>query len=444
MDSNLTIKVENIKKIYKLYEKPLDRIKESLNPFGKKYHDDFYALNDVSFEINQGETIGIIGQNGSGKSTLLKILSGVLTPSSGSVNIRGRISALLELGTGFNPELTGVENIYLSGTIMGFNRVQMNERIDRILSFADIGDFINQPVKMYSSGMFARLAFAVAINIDPDILIIDEALSVGDAFFQNKCFHKIEEFKESEKTIIFVSHDISSIKQLCSRVMWLDRGEIRAFGDKESVSAQYLNEQIKNLNNLANQTTVSKKEAVKTRQPVQSENDCNKFPQIKNEAIPAGGTGEAEILSFFIKNQEGDIVTTLEVDKKYSFHFVARFKESVANVIFGFIMENNKGIHVLGINNALYSQTMDFADANKIYEAIYEIQMPKIAKGIYLISPAIASGTQKDHVMLTWYHNLLSVNVDNPGQNLSILEIDSNVKINEYGYNQVVFYETNY
>ena len=197
---NTAIKVSHLTKVYKLYDKPVDRLKESLHPLKKKYHKDFYALNDVSFEIKKGETVGIIGKNGAGKSTLLKIITGVLTPSSGHVHVNGRIASLLELGAGFNPEYTGIENIYLQGTLMGYSHSEMESKIDGILAFADIGDFVHQPVKSYSSGMYARLAFSVAINVEPDILIVDEALSVGDMYFQQKCMDKIISMQKNNIT----------------------------------------------------------------------------------------------------------------------------------------------------------------------------------------------------------------------------------------------------
>lgn len=204
---NIAIKVQNLTKVYKLYDKPIDRLKEALHPLKKKYHKDSYALNDVSFEIKKGETVGIIGKNGAGKSTLLKIITGVLTPTSGHVHVNGRIASLLELGAGFNPEYTGIENIYLQGTLMGYSHEEMKAKVDEILAFADIGDFVYQPVKMYSSGMFARLAFAVAINVDPDILIVDEVLSVGDIAFQSKCFNKFKEFQRGNKSIYTAKRD---------------------------------------------------------------------------------------------------------------------------------------------------------------------------------------------------------------------------------------------
>ena len=235
------IEINNLTKKYALYAKPQDRLKEALNPFKKSYHNDFYELKDLNIEVNQGETIGFIGENGSGKSTLLKIITGVLTPTSGSVKIDGKISALLELGSGFNPEYNGYENIYLNGMVLGFKREEIDEMVDDIVAFADIGDHINQPVKTYSSGMFVRLAFAVAINVDPDILIVDEALAVGDLEFQLKCMEKFTEFRNSDKTILFVSHDINSIRRFCDRVYWLKNGEIVDEGDTMEVTERYDN-----------------------------------------------------------------------------------------------------------------------------------------------------------------------------------------------------------
>ena len=218
---NTAISVKHLTKIYKLYDKPIDRLKESLHPLKKQYHKEFYALNDVSFEIKRGETVGIIGKNGAGKSTLLKIITGVLTPSSGSVHVHGRIASLLELGAGFNPEYTGIENIYFQGSLMGYTREEMEAKVDDILAFADIGDFVNQSVKMYSSGMFARLAFAVAINVDPDILIVDEALSVGDMYFQQKCMDKINSMRSKKMTLLFVSHSIGQVKKICEKAVFI-------------------------------------------------------------------------------------------------------------------------------------------------------------------------------------------------------------------------------
>ena len=237
--SDVAIKVDNVSKIYKLYDKPMDRLKESLGFTKEKKYKEHYALKNVSFDVHRGETVGIIGTNGSGKSTILKIITGVLNPSLGNVEINGRISALLELGAGFNQEYTGLQNVYLNGTMMGFTHEEVDAKLQEILDFADIGEFINQPVKTYSSGMFVRLAFAVAINIEPEILIVDEALSVGDVFFQAKCYHKFEEFKQMGKTILFVSHDLGSIGKYCDRVVLLNKGDKMAEGSPKEMIDLY-------------------------------------------------------------------------------------------------------------------------------------------------------------------------------------------------------------
>jgi len=236
----VAIRAVNLSKVYKLYDRSVDRLKESLHPLRKRYHRDFYALRDISFEIGRGETFGLIGKNGSGKSTLLKIVAGVLTPSGGALEVRGKVSALLELGIGFNPDMTGLENIYFSGTIMGYSREEMEAKVDDILSFADIGDFIHQPVKTYSSGMFVRLAFAVATKVDPEILVVDEALAVGDIFFQSKCMLLMRKMIDSGVTLLFVSHDTSSVTNLCKRAIYLENGRVKAMGEALGVTDRYL------------------------------------------------------------------------------------------------------------------------------------------------------------------------------------------------------------
>ena len=223
MQSNLAINVCDVTKIYRLYDKPIDRLKESISLTHKKYHKEFFALDKISFSVEKGSTVGIIGTNGSGKSTILKIITGVLNPTTGSVEVDGNISALLELGAGFNMDYTGIENIYMNGTMMGFSREQMEAKLPEILEFADIGDFVYQPVKTYSSGMFVRLAFALAINVEPEILIVDEALSVGDVFFQAKCYRRMEEIRKTGTTILMVTHDMGSVIKYCDKVILLNR-----------------------------------------------------------------------------------------------------------------------------------------------------------------------------------------------------------------------------
>lgn len=232
--------VNNVTKIYKIYDDPKDRFKEALGIGHRQYYQNFYALRDVSFTVGRGEIVGIVGRNGSGKSTILKILTGVLAPTDGSVSIEGKVSALLELGAGFNMEYSGMKNIYLNATMMHISKEEIEKKIPDILKFADIGDYIYQPVKTYSSGMFVRLAFAVAINVDPDVLIVDEALAVGDTRFQLKCMDKFTEFVEAGKTILFVSHDVNSIKRFCNRAIWLNQGALIMDGDTDEVTDRYL------------------------------------------------------------------------------------------------------------------------------------------------------------------------------------------------------------
>ncbi|MGL5152597.1 MAG: ABC transporter ATP-binding protein, partial [Clostridium sp.] len=237
MDTMISIK--NLVKKYNMYEKPIDRLKETLSFSKKVYHKDFKALDGLTFDVLKGDAIGILGKNGSGKSTLLKMVTGVLTPTSGDIIIRGKIAAILELGAGFNPEYSGIENIYLNGTMMGYSEEDMSSRLASIIEFADIGDFINQPVKIYSSGMFARLAFAVAINVDPDILIVDEALAVGDTRFQIKCINKMKELKNNGTTILFVSHATEQVKRFCNKAIWIKNGKIEAMGESSEIVDLY-------------------------------------------------------------------------------------------------------------------------------------------------------------------------------------------------------------
>lgn len=239
--SEYAIELKHITKTYAMYAKPTDRLKEALDFRRQSYHDTFYALNDVNIHVKKGEMIGFIGENGSGKSTLLKIITGVLTPTSGEMQINGNIAALLELGSGFNPEYSGYDNIYLNGMVLGFTKEQVDEMVDDIISFADIGDHLYQPVKTYSSGMFVRLAFAVAINVDPEILIVDEALAVGDLEFQLKCMEKFTEFRNAGKTILFVSHDVNAVRRFCDRVYWLKNGVVENEGETMEVTEEYEN-----------------------------------------------------------------------------------------------------------------------------------------------------------------------------------------------------------
>ncbi len=346
--NDIAINVKNLTKIYHLYDKPQDRLKEALNPFKKSYHHDFYAMSDVSFEIKKGETIGIIGKNGAGKSTLLKMITGVLTPTSGTIKVNGKIASLLELGAGFNPEMTGIENIYLNGTLMGFTSEEMSAKVDAIVSFADISEFINQPVKMYSSGMFARLAFSVIINLDPDILIIDEALSVGDVFFVEKCITKIQQFiAHKDKTLIFVSHDLTVLRRIVNRVIWMENGKKKMDGRSMSVLDVYM----------AKDTPLS-------APPNEIESDLNHISKefLWQQKKARFGTGQAIIENVYFNQNKVDFNTINIIKTLETFTIDVSYKivDSIENLTLSIaFFEDIQGTHCFGISPLFQNVSLD-------------------------------------------------------------------------------------
>lgn len=334
-DKNIAIRVDNVSKIYRLYNKPSDRLKEALGFTKEKKYREHKALDQVSFDVHRGETVGIIGTNGSGKSTVLKIITGVLRPTMGNVTVNGRISALLELGAGFNMEYTGVENVYLNGTMLGFTEEEINKRLPEILRFADIGDFVNQPVKTYSSGMFVRLAFAVAINIDPEILIVDEALSVGDVFFQAKCYHKFEEFKKQGKTILFVSHDLSSISKYCDRVVLLNQGVKVDEGSPKAMVDLYKRF-------LVHQEGEPEKHIAR-------EGEWRSKIQV-NPNLLEYGEKLAEIVDFAVVDKDGKLTNTIEKGTTCTFKMKIEFHKDLQEPIVAFTIKDMKGTEITGTN----------------------------------------------------------------------------------------------
>ncbi len=405
MDNEIAIKVDNLSKIYKLYDKPIDRLKESLNPFWKKYSKNFYALNNISFEIKKGEIIGIIGKNGAGKSTLLKILTNVLTPTSGIVETSGKISALLELGAGFNPEMTGMENIYLNGTIMGYTHEEMKNKVDAIVKFADIGDFIYQPVRMYSSGMFVRLAFSVAINVDPEILIIDEALSVGDDLFQNKCFGKINKFRNEGKTILFVSHSGSSIIELCDRAIWIDQGEKLLEGKSEKVVNLYqkmlfapeekvkeIRQQLKEKKDIVFENPKEKQSNViqtnefnlETQEEVVFDQEYfDDSLLIKNEVVSYENQ-KAKIYDYKMVGVKGVPINILNFGRRYTFSYKVKFLENCTNVRFGMLIKTKTGIEVTGCGTAKAGNGIPFVKAGTIIKVQFSF-VCKFIQDVYFL-----------------------------------------------------------
>lgn len=352
----IAIEVAHVTKIYPLYQRKSDRLKEALSPARRKRHEDFYALRDISFSVREGECVGFVGKNGCGKSTLLKILTGVLTPTMGTFSIEGKIAALLELGAGFNADYTGVENIYLNGAVMGFSREQMEQKVEAILEFADIGDFAYQPVKMYSSGMFVRLAFAVAINVDPEILIIDEALSVGDIFFQQKCYKKFQEFKQTGRTILFVTHDLGSIIKYCDRAFLMNQGELITEGEPKDIVDQYK----KLIAGLDISTLKQEAEAQEILQPKEHKTQKHEEGKVDksiwktcyslNPQLLEYGEKELEIVDFGIFDQQGKVALSCLKGEEYTIRMKVRVNKVVQDPIFAMTIKDVKGTEVTGTN----------------------------------------------------------------------------------------------
>ena len=392
------IEVKNLNKIYRLYDKPSDRLIESLGLSRHPRSREHRALSDVSFSVKKGESIGIIGTNGSGKSTILKIITGVLAKTSGELQVNGRISALLELGAGFNMEYTGIENVYLNGTMMGFSKEEIDARLEGILEFADIGDFATEPVKTYSSGMFVRLAFAVAINIDPEILIVDEALSVGDVFFQMKCFHKFEEFKQQGKTILFVSHDLSSIEKYCDRVILLNKGVKLAEGIPKDMINMYKKLMVGQLDTETLQT-VSEKSAL-TSQDAPKGSWREHFTV--NDQVIDYGERQAEIVDFAVIDNSGAFSDILQKGQPFSVKVKIRFHETVKDPIFTFTIKNPKGTDITG-TNTMYERVETGVCEEGEERIVTFSQNMDLQGGSYLISVG-CTGYRKDTFVV--YHRL--------------------------------------
>lgn len=428
MNAGISVKVSNVSKQYNLYDKPIDRLKEALLFSKKEYHKKYFAINEVSFEVRKGETFGIIGQNGAGKSTLLKMITGVAKPTIGSIEINGKISALLELGAGFNVEYTGLQNIYLNGTMMGYKKEEMELKVQQIIDFADIGDFIHQPVKTYSSGMFARLAFAVAINVEPDILIIDEALSVGDVFFQNKCYRKFEDLRNKGITILFVSHDIASIKQMCSRTLWIEKGVVKGLGSSKEICEAYSAARILDTNNynVKDLQDIDKKKE-KENSIIDEDITHYEVPHIR-DGVDGVFSNEAEIISVFVTNNNRIITEEVETDKEYSLNIVSKFNEKMESVIIGFTVENIKGLKVFGDNTYANCKRTYSVKSGDILFTSFKFTFPKIETGNYLISPAIAIGTQETPVILTWLNSATQIRLERPGYNLALINVSSTIE----------------
>ncbi|GAB2795234.1 ABC transporter ATP-binding protein [Halomonas shantousis] len=422
------ISLSRIAKHYQIYEAPRDRLKQFVMPRlqrltgrpPKSYCREFHALDDISFEIARGETVGIIGRNGSGKSTLLQIICGTLSPTSGQVNTHGRIAALLELGAGFDPEFTGRENVYMNAALLGLSKTEIDARFDDILTFAEIGDFIDQPVKTYSSGMYVRLAFAVIAHVDADILVIDEALAVGDAFFVQKCMRFLRKFMETG-TVLFVSHDTSAVLSLCQRAIWIDAGRIVSTGAPKEVADDYLKAYFEsNQGESASSGSGTSREDEDRTRPVARDmrldfinttphrNDIELFEF--DPSASGFGKGGASIEDVVLMDVEGHPLTWVVGGEEVTLHVRARTQgeQPLVSPIIGFYVKDRLGQTLFGDNTFLtYRDNPVGAHPGEYLEASFTFRMPILPQGDYSISTAIADGTQDEHVQHHWLHDAL-------------------------------------
>ena len=417
MTSDVVISAQGLSKAYAIFKKPEDRLKQMLMRGRRKYYEEYWALKDVSLEIRRGETVGLIGRNGSGKSTFLQLVCGTLTPTSGSLEIKGRVAALLELGAGFNPEFTGRENVYLAASILGLSQKEINQRYDSIADFAGIGDFIDHPVKIYSSGMYARLAFAVAAHVDADILIVDEILAVGDAAFTQKCMSFIQRFRE-HGTLLFVSHDIASVTSLCDRAVWMDSGMVRRIGTAKDVSYHYMAA----IHGLRDESSAFKiggtrkamVDPVKVvRDPRSDELEAS---NLRNEIAifdfdpdsPWFGERGCSVTDVRLLDASGARLLSVTGGEEIVLQVTVKTHKEIVRPIVGFYLKDWRGQNLFGDNTYLtFRDQLIVIPAERNFTASFRFQLPYLPTGDYAITIGVAEGTQSDHVQHHWVDEAL-------------------------------------
>ena len=439
MQSNLAINVCDVTKIYRLYDKPIDRLKESISLTHKKYHKEFFALDKISFSVEKGSTVGIIGTNGSGKSTILKIITGVLNPTTGSVEVDGNISALLELGAGFNMDYTGIENIYMNGTMMGFSREQMEAKLPEILEFADIGDFVYQPVKTYSSGMFVRLAFALAINVEPEILIVDEALSVGDVFFQAKCYRRMEEIRKTGTTILMVTHDMGSVIKYCDKVILLNKGEFLAEGPAGEMVDLYKKILAGRMDDL--EADLAKRLDSNFSDMMELNNDINKthakeYHGLMKEKISINpnkteyGDGRAEIYDLGLLDSKGELTNLLLKGEEFTIREKIRFNANIESPIFTFTIKDKKGTELSGTNTMF--EGVEVKPVKPGDEAVVEFkQKMTLQGGEYLLSMSCTGFENGTHVVYLRLYDVTFITVISNKNTVGVYDMESKVNLTQ-------------
>jgi teichoic acid transport system ATP-binding protein len=422
MINESAIVLDKITKTYKLYTNPSDRVKETFHPLRKKYHHQFYALQDIKCTIKKGDTVGIIGRNGSGKSTLLQIVCGILQPTSGRVRAEGRISALLELGAGFNPEYTGRQNVFINGAILGLSNREIEDCLHEIEDFAGIGEFIEQPVKTYSSGMYVRLAFAIAINVNPEILIIDEALAVGDISFQAKCFAKFREFQERKITILFVTHAIDLITRYCTKAFLLDRGMIIESGPPKEVVDEY-NRMIVNCRD----------DLIKASAEPKSGNAVEKYALWEtrfgtNPNENRYGNGKAEIIEVGIYSAKGEPTQALMHGESYKFMMKVGFNEPIHDPVFAYTIKDVKGFEISGTNTFYQNIETGRVDKEELQLVTFRQKM-LLNPGGYLISFGCAGFENGEYVVYERRYDAIVFEVVSERQSVGLFDLDSNIEI---------------
>ncbi|MCL6543952.1 MAG: ABC transporter ATP-binding protein, partial [Bryobacteraceae bacterium] len=398
-----SVEFQGVSKSYPIYDSPGDRLKELLTLNRRQYRRDFWALRDVSFEVRRGETFCIIGENGSGKSTLLQIVAGILAPTSGQVQVNGRVSALLELGSGFNPEFTGRDNVYLNAAILGFSKAEIDRRFRDIADFAEIGSFMDQPVKTYSSGMAVRLAFAVAIHVDPEILLVDEALAVGDIYFRQRCMRKVHELRSRGVTILFVSHSIPEVKALGDRTLWLDQGQVRELGRTDKVVERFMAAMSEKDSAYVHQHRVSA--PAPSSQAVRAPEVVEHIPNIDHRH----GDGRAEVIGIAVTDPSGRPLAVLEPQSHVVVRISVRAREPIPRPNVGFIMRNHLGIDFAGTNALREGCELPAMQPGDIYTVDFHLELPVLYPGHYSFSPAIADGPLVSYQMCDWIDNAVTL-----------------------------------
>ena len=475
------ISVDQVSKVYRLYDKPIDRLLESISLRKKSYHKDFYALRDISFSVGRGEAVGIIGTNGSGKSTMLKIITGVLSATTGKVESRGSICALLELGAGFNQDYTGIENIYMNGTMMGFSKAEMDEKLPAILEFADIGDFVYQPVKSYSSGMFVRLAFALYISIDPEVLIVDEALSVGDVFFQAKCYHRMDELKRKGTTILMVTHDLGSVMKYCDRVVLFHKGEKvgeglpgqmvdkykKILAGKDPHAEQFMEEQnfLGNVDGEAIGTisvagtneqdastgnagttgaedkagTAGTANTADTAEPISPKSGQSSQKPVGfmkdhltlNPSSQQYGNGKAEILDFGVLDKDGRPSNVLLKGEEFSIKERIVFHDDIAAPIFTFTIKDKRGMDLSGTNTLFEGKEIPAVKKGDEYYCTFTQRM-NLQGGEYLLSISCTGFEEGEHTVYDRKYDITSITVLSNKNTVGIYDMESEVTLERH------------